>query len=244
MSVFTTNWFLKDDWNFLSTKRYLFLKSQITNENGGLILCDDKAQGCFGMWARNCWQQETNVLSVYQPSGKAHPGSTLQSMCERCAVLSVREQVKALAWSWSPAVTFSLCSGAGAPLQGMCCSHGVVQMPLCLRAVRVLPCQVCCLHKLCWALSAEGLVLDCPNFTSGVLGNLTFTKSLRFVNRQLPTADTTVWTQKKCPLLYFGDLCALHSACHVVLGFFLDHTGLSACKNLHWWVLAWRMEKI
>lgn len=122
MSVFTTNWFLKDDWNFLSTKRYHFFKSQITNENGGLILCDDKAQGCFGMWARNCWHQETNVLSVFQPSGKAHSGSTLQSMClERCAMPSVREQVRASAWSWSPAVTFPLCSGAGAPLQGVCC---------------------------------------------------------------------------------------------------------------------------
>lgn len=97
--------------------------------------------------------------------------------------------------------------------------------------------------RLCWCPSAEGLVLGGPDFSLRVLGNLTFAVFLPLVNRQLPTTDPAVWAEKKHPLFHFGDLRAIYSACHVVLGFFLDHPGFSSCPDLHWWVAAWGREK-
>lgn len=114
MSVFTTNWFLKDDWIFLSTERYHYQRSQITKENRGLILCDDNVLGCFGMWARACWHQEANVLSIFQPSSKAELGSALQSRCWKSVLCWVWEN----GWEHQPCSELGPCCTIPAVLRG------------------------------------------------------------------------------------------------------------------------------
>lgn len=41
--------FFKRWLRFFEHKKRSYQRSQITNENGGLVLCDDKAQGWFAM---------------------------------------------------------------------------------------------------------------------------------------------------------------------------------------------------
>ena len=84
-------------------------------------------------------------------------------------------------------------------------------------------------------------------------GNLEISWSLflPFVNRQLPTTNTAVWAEKKCPLLHFGDLCAIYSACYAVLSSHLGDFGVllhvllvkvtQSTDRIHWkahWVFA------
>lgn len=166
-----------------SSKIYHYQTSQITNENGSLILCDDRAQGCFGIWARACWHQETMFCLFFSHQVRLNLAVPFRARVGKGAVLSVREQVRLSALLCSelmPCCNIPVMLRGRSPLQGICCSDGVVQMPLCLSVLCVssrVRCVTCIssaeLHQLVLLL-----VLGCPSFTSGVLGNLTFTKSL------------------------------------------------------------------
>lgn len=71
---------------------------------------------------------------VFQPSGKTEPGSAFRAGVGKgvlCWVWENRwEHQPCCAQSWGPAGIFLLCSGAGAPLQGVCCADTAVQVVL------------------------------------------------------------------------------------------------------------------
>lgn len=119
---------------FFEHKKYSYQRSQITNENEGLILCDDKAEGWFGMWARACWHQETNILLFFSHQVRLNLAVPSEQVLGKVCCAECERTGE----STSPAVL-----RAEALLGYSCCAQG--QEPLCrVCAVQILLFRWCC----------------------------------------------------------------------------------------------------